>query len=59
MEVGALPMIGQFVWMLVSQGPGNLLPLGVIVFGVLSVPAIIAAQIAAFIATKTVGQKKP
>lgn len=56
---GVLPMIGQFVWMLVSQGPGNLLPLGVIVFGVLSVPAIIAAQIAAFIATKTVGQKKP
>jgi hypothetical protein len=40
-------------------GPGNLLPLGVIVFGVLSVPAIIAAQIAAFIATKAVGQKKP
>jgi hypothetical protein len=33
---GVLPMVGQFVWMLLSQGPGNLLPLGVIVFGVLS-----------------------
>jgi len=50
---GVLPMVGQFVWMLISPGPGNLLPLGVIVFGVLSVPPIIAARIGAFIATKT------
>ena len=49
---GVLPMVGQFVWMLISPGPGNLLPLGVIVFGVLSVPPIIAARIGAFIATK-------
>ena len=49
---GVLPMVGQFVWMLISLGPGNLLPLGVIVFGVLSVPPIIAARIGAFIATK-------
>jgi hypothetical protein len=47
---GLLPLIGQFVWMLLSQGPGNLLSLGVIVFGVLSVPPVIAAQIGAFIA---------
>ncbi len=51
---GILPLVGQFVWMLVSAGPGNLLPLGVIVFGVLSVPPIVAARIGAFIATKTV-----
>ena len=50
---GVLPMVGQLVWMLISPGPGNLLPLGVIVFGVLSVPPIIAARIGAFIATKT------
>jgi hypothetical protein len=49
---GALPLVGQFVWMLISPGPGNLLPLGVIVFGVLSVPPIVAARIGAFIATK-------
>jgi hypothetical protein len=49
---GVLPLVGQFVWMVLSQGPGNLLPLGVIVFGVLSVPPIIAAWIGAFIATK-------
>jgi hypothetical protein len=50
---GVLPMVGQLVWMLLSQGVGNLLPLGVIVFGVLSIPSIIAARIGAFIATKT------
>ncbi|HSF59766.1 MAG TPA: hypothetical protein VLD83_16955 [Candidatus Binatia bacterium] len=49
---GILPLAGQFVWMLLSQGPGNLLPLGVIVFGLLSIPSIIAAWIGAFIATK-------
>jgi len=49
---GVLPLAGQFVWTLVSQGPGNLLPLGVIVFGVLSIPSIIAARIGAFFAAK-------
>jgi hypothetical protein len=42
---GVLPLVGQFVWMLLSSGPGNILPFGVIVFGVLSVPPIIAARI--------------
>ena len=41
---GVLPMVGQFVWMLLSLGPGNLLPLGVIVFGVLSIPPTIATD---------------
>jgi hypothetical protein len=49
---GVLPLVGQFVWMLLSLGPGNLLPLGVIVFGVLSIPPIIAARVGAFIARK-------
>jgi hypothetical protein len=30
---GAAPLASQFVWMLVTQGPGNLLPLGVIAEG--------------------------
>jgi hypothetical protein len=50
---GVLPMVGQFFWMLISPGPGSLLPLGVIVFGVLSIPPIVAARIGAFIATRT------
>ena len=49
---GVLPLVGQFVWMLLSQGPGNLLPLGVVAFAVFSIPSIIAARIGAFIATK-------
>ncbi len=49
---GVLPLCGQFVWMLLSQGPGNLLPLGIIVFAVLSIPSIITAGIGAFIARR-------
>jgi hypothetical protein len=49
---GVAPLIGQFFWMLLTQGPGNLLPLGVVVFGVLSVPSIITARIGAFFGSK-------
>ena len=49
---GVLPMAGQLVWMVLSQGVGNMLPLGVIVFGILSIPPVIAAWIGAFVATR-------
>ena len=49
---GGTPLVGQFFWMLLTQGPGNLLPLGVVVFGILSVPSIITAQIGAFFGSK-------
>ena len=49
---GVAPLIGQFFWMLFTQGPGNLLPLGVVVFGVLSVPSIVTARIGAFLGSK-------
>jgi len=49
---GILPLLGQFSWMLLTQGPGNLLPLGMIFFGILSVPSIIAARIGAFLRRK-------
>ena len=45
---GAAPFVGQFVWLLLSKGPGNLLPLGIIVFGVVSLPAVIAAKVGAY-----------
>jgi hypothetical protein len=51
---GVAPLVGQFSWMLFTQGPGNLLPLGVVVFGVLSVPSIITARIGAFFGSKRV-----
>jgi len=49
---GVEPCIGQFAWMLLSQGPGNLLPLGVIMFGVLSVPSVLAAWVGAVLGKK-------
>jgi hypothetical protein len=49
---GVTPFVGQFVAMLVTQGVGNLLPLGVIVFAVLSIPAVIAARIGAALGTR-------
>ena len=49
---GVAPLVGQFFWMVLTQGPGNLLPLGVVVFGVLSLPSIFTAQIGASIGRK-------
>ena len=49
---GVEPCIGQFAWLLLSQGPGNLLPLGIIMFGVLSVPSILSAWVGAVFGKK-------
>ena len=46
---GAAPLAGQFLAMLLMVGPGNLLPLGIIVFGVLAVPPILLARFAAYL----------
>lgn len=53
---GVLPFAGQFVWMTLTQGPGNLLPLGIVVFGMFSLPAIVAARLGAFIGNKTMAR---
>lgn len=50
---GITPLVGQFFWMMFTQGPGNLLPLGILVFGVLSVPSIITARLGAFVRNQT------
>jgi hypothetical protein len=49
---GVVPFAGQLVLVLISQGPGNLLPLGIVVFGIFSLPAILAARAGAFLANK-------
>ncbi len=49
---GAAPLGGQFFWMLLTQGPGNLLPLGVVVFAILAIPSIITARLGAFVGKK-------
>ena len=50
MERGGLHR--PFTCMLLSQGPGNLLPLGVILFGVFSFPSVLAVRIVAFFGKK-------
>ena len=49
---GVAPFVGQFLWMLFSQGPGNLLPLGIAVFALFCLPAVFLARIGASIATR-------
>jgi len=56
---GILPLLGQFLWMLLVQGPGNLLPLGVIVFGIFSIPSIATACVGSLIATKRARRDEP
>ena len=54
---GVTPLIGQFLTMLVTQGVGNLLPLGIIVFGALSLPSILTARAGAFVRGKWFGRQ--
>jgi hypothetical protein len=49
---GVAPFAGQFLSLLVMEGVGNLLPLGVIVFAILSTPAVITARIGAALGTR-------
>ena len=42
--------------MLLTEGPGNLMPLGIVMFGVLSLPAIAAARVGAFFGNKRVNR---
>jgi hypothetical protein len=50
---GVAPQVGQLACMLLLQGVGNMLPLGVIMFGVLSIPSIITAWIGAAVGRRT------
>jgi hypothetical protein len=49
---GVAPFAGQFLAMLLTQGVGNLLPLGMIAFAVLSIPAVVAARVGAAVAQR-------
>ena len=50
---GVAPIAGQLVYMLLMVGVGNLLPVGLIVFAVLSIPPVIAAWLGAVIARRS------
>ena len=49
---GLLPFLGQFGWMLVSTGVGNLMPLGAVFMGVLALPGVLTAMVGAALARK-------
>jgi len=49
---GVAPLLAQAVWMIVTQGAGNLLPLGLVVFGVLAIPSVMTAWLGALIGKK-------
>ena len=50
---GIVQILGQAVWMFASQGFGNLWPLGMVAFGLFSIPSIVAAGLGALIAKLT------
>jgi hypothetical protein len=49
---GSVPLVGQGVWMFVSQGFGNLFPLGIAVLGLFALPSIVTAKIGAAISSR-------
>ena len=49
---GVAPLAGQFACMLLLVGVGNLLPVGLMVFGMLSIPPVIAAWLGGVIARR-------
>jgi hypothetical protein len=53
---GAIPLGAELLWMLATQGAGNLLPLGIIVGGILAIPSILTARLGAFIHRRTARQ---
>ena len=55
---GAAPLAGQFLAMLLMVGPGNLLPLGLIVFGVLAIPPILVARLGAYLRNRVAHSKR-
>lgn len=56
---GIIPTAGQFLCLLLSQGPGNLLPLGIVAFGVLSLPSIVTARIGSYFGRKRALANEP
>jgi len=50
------PFAAQAIWMVVSQGLGNMFPLGLVVFFVLSIPALLAASLGAFLGRRRAGR---
>jgi len=50
---GIVPFLGQAIAMFTAQGFGNLWPLGMVAFGIFSIPSLITAKVGAAIAKWT------
>jgi hypothetical protein len=55
---GIVSLFGQGVWMLVSQGFGNLFPLGLLVLGFFALPAIVTAKLGAAISNRVTRHRR-
>ena len=53
------PLAAQAAWMFMTQGFGNLAPLGILFFGVLAIPLFIAARIGAFLGKRRAKPTSP
>lgn len=49
---GAMPLVGQALWLFAAQGLGNLWVLGLVMFGIYAVPSIVAARLGAAVANR-------
>ncbi len=55
---GAVPLGAQALWVVATQGVGNLWPLALIMIGILAVPPIQAARLGAYIHRRTARQSE-
>lgn len=51
-----IPFAAQALWMILTQGIGNMLPLGLMVFGLFSIPALLTTLLGAYIGRKIINR---
>jgi len=53
------PFAAQALWMFLTQGLGSMFPLGLVVFAILSIPALLSASLGAFFGRKRASRASP
>jgi hypothetical protein len=53
------PFAAQAFWMFLTQGLGNMFPLGLIVFAIISIPALLAASLGAYLGRRRASRASP
>ncbi len=54
-----LPFAAQAAWLVLSQGLGNMFPLGFVVFAILAIPALLATRLGVFLARRRAKRASP